>query len=96
MSNYVKLTLAIMLSISATSLVQARNAEHDNNRQHQRPSFESIDTNADGEIDFEEFSAHKIPHGDHQTIFDTIDTNSNGVISNEEFTNHKPPQRKQR
>lgn len=94
MSNYIKLTLAIMLSISVTSQVQAKNSEHNQNRQHQRPSFESIDTNSDGEVNFEEFSSHKIPHGDPQTIFDSIDTDSNGIISNEEFTNHKPPQRR--
>lgn len=96
MKNYTKLTLTIMLLISASSLAQAKNSEQRKNCVKQRPSFESIDTNANGEIDFDEFSTHKLPHGEHQTVFDKIDSDTNGVISNEEFTNHKPPHRKKR
>lgn len=94
MKNTIKLTLVLMISISVTSLVQAKNTEH--NRKHQRPSFGTLDSNSDGEIDFKEFSSHKIPHGDHQTVFNIIDSNSDGVLSNDEFTDHKPPQRKKR
>jgi len=56
-----------------------------------RPSFASLDGNADGEIDFEEFSLHELPHGDHQTVFSDIDSDGDGFISNREFKNHKPP-----
>jgi len=94
MNNYKKLLLAISLLISATGLAQAENNSPSKNGPPPRPSFESIDINGDGEIDFDEFSSHKLPHGDHQTVFNMIDTDANGIISNEEFANHKPPQRK--
>lgn len=94
MNNNTKLILAIMLLISVSSFVQANNTNQNKKGSHQRPTFESIDTNADGDIDFEEFSAHKLPYGDHQTVFDNIDFDTNGIISNVEFVNHKPPQRK--
>ena len=96
MHHHFQLILVITLLISTSSLVQAKNTEHRKNGLLQRPSFESIDTNADGEINFNEFSSHKLPHGDHQRVFDIIDSNSNGIISNEEFVNHKPPMRKKR
>ncbi|KGJ86486.1 EF-hand domain-containing protein [Colwellia psychrerythraea] len=89
------LTLATTIIISASSLVQAKNTMQ-SKEPHPRPCFSSIDINGDGEINFDEFSSHKIPHGDHQTVFDSIDTDSDGIISNDEFVNHKPPQRKKR
>jgi hypothetical protein len=95
MHNYSKLVLAITLIISTSSVVQANN-ERSKNGPPQRPSFESIDVNEDGNIDFDEFSSKELPHGDHQTVFDMIDADNNGIISNEEFVNHKPPQRQQR
>ena len=94
MNNYTKLTLAIMLLSSASSFAREQNSEQTKNIPHQRPSFESIDANTNGEIDFDEFSSKELPHGDHQTIFDMIDADSNGFISNNEFVNHKPPQPK--
>ena len=96
MNNYTKLALALTLIISTSIIVQAKNDNSNRNGPPQRPSFESIDTNEDGDIDFDEFSSHELPQGDHQTVFDSIDTDSNGIISNEEFVNHKPPQRKKR
>jgi hypothetical protein len=96
MNNYATLILSITLIISTSSVVQAKNNDRSRNGPPQRPSFESIDTNEDEYIDFDEFSSHKLPHGDHQTVFDSIDTDSNGILSNEEFVNHKPPQRKYR
>lgn len=92
MKNYTKIILAITLIVSTSSIVQAKNADRSRNGPPQRPSFESIDVNENGDIDFDEFSSQKLPHGDHQTVFDTIDTDSNGIISNDEFVNHKPPQ----
>lgn len=64
----------------------------DKNGPPQRPTFESLDLNQNGDIDFDEFSSKELPRGDHQTIFDAIDADNNGVISNDEFTNHTPPQ----
>lgn len=96
MNNYTKLILAITLTISTVSMVHAQNDDRSRNGPPQRPSFESLDTNEDGDIDFDEFSSSEIPHGDHQTIFDMIDADNNGVLSNDEFVNHKPPQRKKR
>lgn len=96
MRHYFKLILAITLIISTSNLVQAKRTDPSKHGPAQRPNFESIDINENGEIDFTEFSSHKRPHGDAQTIFDTIDTDSDGLISNEEFVNHKPPMRKKR
>ncbi|MFT7008813.1 MAG: hypothetical protein ACJAXJ_003356 [Colwellia sp.] len=96
MSHYSKLILAITLIISTSSIVHAQNDDRSKNGPPQRPSFESLDTNEDGDIDFDEFSSQEIPHGDHQTIFDLIDADNNGVLSNDEFVNHKPPQRERR
>ena len=65
---------------------------HDNKKQrHQRPKFSSLDTNQDGNIDFNEFSAHKLPKGTHDEVFPLIDSNQDKVISQDEFLNHKPP-----
>ena len=96
MNNYTKLILAITLVISSVSIVHAQNDDRGRNGPPQRPNFESLDTNEDGDIDFDEFSSQEIPHGDHQTIFDLIDADNNGVLSNDEFVNHKPPHRERR
>ena len=58
-----------------------------------KPDFSTIDTDGDGVISFEEFSAKKPPHGDAQTIFDSIDADGNGEISEQELSEHKPPRR---
>jgi Ca2+-binding EF-hand superfamily protein len=93
MSHYTKLLLAITLLISTSSLVHAKSNEHTKNGPPPRPSFKSIDLNKDGVIDFYEFSSHKIPRGDHQTVFNKIDSDNNGILSNDEFINHKRPRR---
>lgn len=91
MRIYTNPIIAIVLLLTAASVVQAKNMEHKNEGAHQRPSFESIDANVDGDVDFDEFASHELPHGDHQTVFNLIDTDNNGVISQDEFDNHKPP-----
>jgi hypothetical protein len=96
MNKRTQLILAITLIISSISIVHAQNNDRSRNGPSQRPSFESLDTNKDGYINFDEFSSQKIPHGDHQTVFESIDSDNNGVISNNEFVNHKPPQRDKR
>jgi Ca2+-binding EF-hand superfamily protein len=91
---YSKITLIITLLVAVSGQAQANDNRSGKERPHARPSFESIDSNADGDIDFDEFSSHKIPHGDHQTVFSHIDIDNNGIISSEEFNSHKPPHRK--
>jgi len=93
MNTYRKLALSLTLLFAVTSQVNAKDTME---KRQGPPSFESLDTNSDGGINFEEFSSHKIPHGDPQTIFNTIDTDGSGVISSEEFSDHKPPQRNRR
>lgn len=88
---YTRVIILTTLFIASISTVHANNSSSANKGPHQRPSFESIDTNTDGDIDFEEFSSQKLPHGDHQAVFNSIDTNNSGVISQYEFNNHKPP-----
>ncbi|MBU2925944.1 EF-hand domain-containing protein [Colwellia sp. 4_MG-2023] len=90
MNIYIKQAIVVTLLVLASNQVLAKNTQNDGDRPS-RPTFESIDSNSDGDIDFDEFSSQELPHGDHQTVFDEIDTDNNGVISNEEFTNHKPP-----
>jgi Ca2+-binding EF-hand superfamily protein len=96
MSIKIKPIVAIALLLAAVSSVQAKQNFQKKEGSHQRPSFESIDTNTGGDIDFEEFSSLTLPHGDHQTVFSNIDTNNDGVISEDEFNNHKPPHKKNR
>ena len=72
-----------MLVISTSSVVQAKNNNRSRNGSPQRPSFESVDSNEDGDIDFDEFSSHTLPHCDHQTVFNSIDTDSNVILSHE-------------
>ena len=96
MNIYIKQAIVIALLITTSSAVQAKNNMSDRNGPPQRPSFDSLDLNADEDIDFDEFSSQELPHGDYQTIFNSIDINNNGVISSEEFINHKPPQQPKR
>ncbi|MBA6339975.1 EF-hand domain-containing protein [Colwellia sp. MB02u-10] len=91
MNVYTKSIMAIALFLGAASSVQASNPLPNKEGAHPPPSFESIDTNTDGEVDFDEFSSHKLPNDDHKTVFNLIDTDNNGVISQDEFDNHKPP-----
>lgn len=95
MNIYIKQAIVVTLLVLASSQVLAKSNQNSEDRPS-RPTFESIDSNGDSDIDFDEFSSHELPHGDHQTVFDEMDTDNNGVISNEEFTNHKPPRPKGR
>lgn len=91
MHLYSKVLLTLVFSMS--TLVQAAPPEQE---RKPRPVFADIDTNSDGEITFEEFSAQELPHGEHEEIFVSIDVDNNGVISSEEFENHKPPRPKRK
>jgi len=85
--TFITLT-ALMATIGSTQA-----AEEHSHQKPAKPDFSTLDLNVNGEIDFDEFSSHEIPMGDHQTVFEHIDADSNGVISEEEFANHKPPRR---
>lgn len=84
-----KVVIAALL-LTACNQAFAKNPQLPKERLPQRPSFESVDTNRDSDISFEEFSKEPLPYGDHQTVFDIIDTNNNGVIDEAEYKNHHP------
>ena len=90
------LILCVFGFATLMSQADAKGNNSDRKKHKQRPSFVSLDADSSDSINFEEFSAHKIPFGDHQTIFDNIDSDNDGVITLEEYENHKPPQRKRR
>ncbi|SFD27343.1 EF-hand domain-containing protein [Pseudoalteromonas denitrificans] len=62
------------------------------------PPFTKLDINGDGAITFDEFSKHKIPRGNHETVFSHFDTDNDGKISEHEFNDRKshPPRRQKR
>jgi len=94
MSIYSKAIVALALLFTIFSQVQADEKQHSREGPRQRPCFSSLDSNSDGDINFNEFSSHKLPRGDHETVFTNIDSDANGMISKEEFKNHKPPHNK--
>ena len=57
------------------------------------PPFSTLDSSGDGQLTLDEFSSHKIPHGDHAEVFNTIDVDGDGVITESEYTSHRPPSR---
>lgn len=79
------------LLFTGLNFAYAKNTPDGQGERHQRPTFSSIDTNQDTEIDFDEFSQQQLPFGDHQTVFTAIDSNDNGVIDEDEYLTHKPP-----
>lgn len=85
-------TATLLFTLSMTS--QAAPSDRMDGKRKQRPDFSTLDLNADGDIDFDEFSQHELPRGDHQTLFDILDADSNAVISEQEYTDHKPPRHK--
>lgn len=89
-----RLTRSILLFTLGLSVCGSLMAAPSNDRPKGAPDFSTIDTNGDGVIDFDEFSSHPIPHGDHETIFNNIDTDQNGEISKDELSSHKPPRPK--
>lgn len=93
MAAFSKITFILCLLVSSFSYAASTPEKKPPNpmERPQRPSFSSIDTNDNGDIDFDEFSSHPLPFGDHQTVFESIDINNNGVIEQDEFANHKPP-----
>ncbi|WP_440877577.1 EF-hand domain-containing protein [Thalassotalea sp. PLHSN55] len=90
MNNYVKALVISALLVSVYNQAQAGEKDKGQGKP-QRPDFATIDSNGDSTIDFDEFSALELPHGDHQTVFDDIDSDGDGIISESELANHKPP-----
>ncbi|MFT6984669.1 MAG: Ca2+-binding EF-hand superfamily protein [Psychromonas sp.] len=88
--------IVLALFTVAASQTYAADSVQENGKRPPRPSFEEVDSDSDGEIDFDEFSLQELPHGDHQTVFAEIDTDSDGVISNQEYSDHKPPRPQKR
>ncbi len=96
MSYSQKLLLSIVLLMSVSTHVLAKNSPKQNRDQPPRLELTTIDINGDGEIDFDEFAQFaqfELPFGDHQTAFSHIDSDDNGIISSEELESHKPPKR---
>ena len=83
--------LAFALSVGFMGQSYAAGSEQGQRPQSGPPQFSSIDSDENGEISFDEFSAQEIPHGDHQTVFNDMDTDGDGVVTETEFSNHKPP-----
>jgi len=97
MNTQIKLLIFCVLGFAILlSQVEAKGNDSGRKGHKERPSFALLDTDSNDFISFEEFSAHEIPFGDHQTIFDNIDSDNDGLITLEEYENHKPPQRKRR
>lgn len=86
-----KITIFGVLALFLSAQLLANDRPNFEEKPPGKPKFSMLDTNNDGDINFEEFSAHKLPHGDHQHVFDMIDTDHNGIISQNEFKDHKPP-----
>jgi len=95
MKKCVNVMIVLAMVVGVTSQSYAQDSQ-ERGPKGARPDFSSIDSNNSGEIDFDEFSAQTLPHGDHQTVFDDIDADGNGVISEQEFSDHKPPRPQQR
>ena len=84
--------LAIVLSCSSSVLAEKGT---ENRRGHSGPpAFSSLDLDGSGAIDLNEFSQHKIPRGDHDTLFDQIDADGDGLIFENELESHVPPRHK--
>lgn len=82
------------LILAGSVLIFTNSALANDQKRQGPPSFNMLDLNSDGNVTLQEFSQHKIPRGDHQSVFSLIDQNSDGVISMQELKSHKPPQRK--
>lgn len=93
MKNGSNILLVLALSAGFMAQSYAADSEQERGPQGGPPAFSSIDSDGNGEIDFDEFSSQEIPHGDHQTIFDQMDSDGDGVVSEEEFKSHRPPRR---
>lgn len=91
-----KTIIAVTILCAGLAQVNAKDTSRSQEGPPPRPLFSDIDSNGDGDIDFDEFSARKVPKEGHQHIFSQIDQDNNGVISKTEFMNHKPPKRKGR
>jgi Ca2+-binding EF-hand superfamily protein len=91
MNKNSNLLIAVTISLAFSIQVSAKEKGQPKEGKSPRPSFTEIDANADGTIDFDEFSLQEIPFGDYQTVFSDIDTDGDGVLSSQEYNSHKPP-----
>ena len=92
---YQKLLPLLTLSLCA-QLSYAGDGDYGKNDRNERrgpPPFSQLDLDGDNSITLDEFSQHRVPHGDHETIFNHIDSDADGVITETELSNHKPPRK---
>jgi hypothetical protein len=90
-----KIIIAALL-FTCINHAYAKGDSGNHGKKNHRPTFASIDTNQDSDIDFDEFSQQQLPFGDPQTVFSAIDSNNNGVLDEDEYLTHKPPHRNKR
>mgnify|MGYP000651316347 CR=1 FL=1 len=83
------LTLFTQLSYGADD----NYGQSDRNDRRGPPPFSQLDLNGDSSITLDEFSQHRLPHGDHETVFNRIDSDGDGIITETELTSHKPPRK---
>ena len=91
MSSFSNKIIIATLFFTCVSHAYANSDNHKKGERKQRPTFTTIDSDQNSEIDFDEFSQQTLPFGDYQTVFSAIDSNSNGVIDEDEYVNFKPP-----
>jgi Ca2+-binding EF-hand superfamily protein len=91
-----KRTLSGILALLVMSgACYAKAPQHNRQGPPPRPNFEAIDTNSDGVITFDEFSAQTPPPRpdfDAETIFNQIDADGDSQITAAEFDQFKPGQ----
>lgn len=80
------LPILLLLSINNSAMAFERGGE----RPPPRPEFSSLDTNEDGQIEWDEFATQEVPHGTADEVFQNMDTNEDGFLSEEEYSAHKP------
>lgn len=79
-TKYIALTGTLATAIALGSAVSG--AAEQSGREGQRPSFETLDTNGDGQVVRSELESHM------KTRFDRRDTNDDGVLSRAELEAH--------
>lgn len=78
-------TMLLMSAIAAGFMINANTAEaQGGHRGGERPSFETLDANSDGQVTLIELQAHRATQGAER--FAQTDTNSDGALSLEEMT----------
>lgn len=72
-----------LMAVPALAQTQANADSADHDHRPHPPRFDDLDTNHDGQLNFDEFTAPLLKHA--RDRFDAMDTNHDGVVSKEEF-----------